>query len=367
MKTDDLETLQREAVEALQAGDLNRAAELTAQLKESAAKVSVKQPRSKTKGAAHNRINFTKAAIDALPLPAAGQRATYFDIKTNGLQIRVTSTGVKTFCVYRWIGGEAKPERITLGRFPDITPEQARKKAAEINALIAKGENPADKKRAARTEMTLQELFDEYMTRKAAFNRRPDKPKDTFRLYLSPWAKRKLSSIKAHEVQTLHAKIGREKGKVTANIVLKLLHVMFNKAITEWRIWEGDNPAHGIKKFPEKSRDRFLQADELPRFFNALAQEENETIRDYFLISLLTGARKSNVLAMRWDQISFERAEWRIPETKNGEPQTVTLSLEALEILRRRQSTGVEEYVFPGTGKHRHLVEPKKGWIRLSQ
>jgi integrase len=310
------------------------------------------------------KINFTKSALDALELPAPGRRMEYWDTKTPGLQVRVTATGAKTFYVKRR-AGTGNVERVKLGSYPAMTPEQARRAAADVNAQIAKGESPATKKRAARAEMTLQELFDEYMSRKAVFNKRPDKPRDTYRLYLAPWAKRKLSAIKAHEVQALHAKIGREKGKVTANIVLKLLHVMFNKAIHEWRIWQGDNPAHGIKKFPEHSRDRFLQADELPRFFEALAQEPNETIRDYVLVSLLTGARKSNVLAMRWEQISFDRAEWRIPETKNGTPQTVTLSPEALEVLRNRQNGNTAGYVFPGDGKKGHLVEPKKGWARI--
>lgn len=179
-----------------------------------------------------------------------------------------------------------KPERITLGRYPDMSIEQARGRAAAINAAIAQGENPADEHRADehranRTEMTLEELRDEYLIRCADFNKRTDKPRNNFRPYLSHWSKRKLSSIKAHEVQALHAKLGRDIGKVTANIALKLLHVMFNKAINEWRIWKGDNPAHGIKKFPEKSRDRFLQVDEFPKFLQAVIEEPNDTIRDY--------------------------------------------------------------------------------------
>lgn len=312
---------------------------------------------------ADSKINFTKGNIDALPTPPQGQRATYHDTKTPGLQLRVTSAGSKTFVVRRRVSsGEA--ERVTLGTYPAMTPEQARKKALEVNTDIAKGISPMERKRAERAEMTLQDLFDEYMTRKAVFNKRPDKPKDTFRLYLSPWGNRKLSTIKHEEVDRLHKKIGKEKGQVTANIVLKLLHVMFNKAIAEWRIWQGDNPAHGIKKFPEQSRDRFLQTDELPRFFDALAQEESVTFRDYFLMSLLTGARKTNVLAMKWEQINFDRAEWRIPETKNGEPQTVTLGQEAVEILRTRQG-GDATWVFPGTGATGHLVEPKKAWKRI--
>lgn len=141
---------------------------------------------------------------------------------------------------------------------------------------------------------------------------------------------------------------------------------MFNKATNEWRIWKGDNPAHGIKKFPEKSRNRFLQADELPRFLQAVEAEPNDTIRDYILISLLTGARKANVLAMRWEEINFERCEWRIPITKNDTPQTVPLIPEAVEILKARLARYDHTiYVFPGIGRTGHLAEPKKGWDRI--
>ena len=309
-----------------------------------------------------SKFNFTKAAIEALPVPEKGW-TYYYDLKVQGLGIGVGATGKKSFILYRKING--RPERITLGRYPDLAIEQARGKASELNADIAEGKSPADRLRAAKREMTLGDLFQEYMERRAAFNRRPDKPQATYRLYLSDWNNRKLSSIKHEEVDRLHKKIGRNKGLVTANIVLKLLHVMFNKAINEWRIWKGENPAHGIAKFPEQSRDRFLQSDELPKFFQAVAKEENETIRDYVLMSLLTGARRSNVLAMRWQDINFERAEWRIEETKNGTPQTITLSPEGIEVLRNRRPSDEAEYVFSGSGKSGHLEEPKKGWKRI--
>lgn len=309
-----------------------------------------------------NKINFTKAAIDALPLSNNGQRYIYHDKKVPGLQLRVTS--VKTFFINRRVRG-GNPQRVTIGRYPDTTVDQARRKAIEILHEIAEGKNPADIAREARKEMTLDNLFEEYLNRCAIFNKRPDKPKATYRLYLSKIGKRKLLSIKHEEVDRLHKKIGREVGIVTANIVLKLLHVMFNKAINEWRIWKGDNPAHGIPKFPERSRDRFLQSDEMPRFFHALTEETNATIKDYILISLLTGARRSNVLSMRWQDINFERAEWRIEETKNGLPQTVALSPEAIQILLIRNSLDKTTYVFPGSGKSGHLEEPKKGWQRI--
>lgn len=309
-----------------------------------------------------NKINFTKAIIDALPMPESGKRNIYHDTKISGLQLRITS--VKTFFINRRIKG-GDPQRITLGRYPDMTIEQARRKTMELVHDIAEGKNPANMLREARKEMTLDGLFEEYMNRRAVFNKRPDKPKATYRLYLAKFGKRKLSSIKHEEVDRLHKKIGREIGIVTGNIVLKLLHVMFNKAINEWRIWKGENPAHGIAKFSEQSRDRFLQSDELPRFFQAVAEEENETIRDYVLISLLTGARRSNVLAMSWKDINFDRAEWRIEVTKNGTPQTVALSPEAIEILQSRKPSDNAIFVFTGNGKAGHLTEPKKGWKRI--
>lgn len=92
----------------------------------------------------------------------------------------------------------------------------------------------------------------------------------------------------------------------------------------------------------------------------------NELIRDYCLISLLTGVRRSNVQEMQWHQINFDRAEWRIPTTKGGDPQTVTLSDEALEILRNRQGCH-DIWVFPGKGATGHLVEPKRAWKKMLQ
>ena len=87
-------------------------------------------------------FNFTKEALQALPTPATGQRAVYFDAKTTGLQMRVTSSGTKTFSVYRRTKG-GQPERVTLGRFPAMTVEQARKLAARVNLEIEEGSNPA--------------------------------------------------------------------------------------------------------------------------------------------------------------------------------------------------------------------------------
>lgn len=311
-------------------------------------------------------LNFTKAAIERLPLPGPRTRAVYRDTKTAGLQLRVTSNGVKTFSIFRRIRG-GPPERITLDRFPGMTVEQARTEAAKANAEIAAGGNPAEVKRAVKGEPTFADLFNAYLERHSKPHKRTWREDEAkCRDYLAkPLGGRKASHITRQQVAAIHDRITVDGHPVMANRVLALVSSVFGWGISK-SLCEA-NPAKGIKRNSETSRDRFLQADELPRFFEALNKEPNDSMRDYFLLSLLTGARRSNVLAMRWADVNFKRAEWRIVRTKNNEPATVTLSPEALAILRQRKPAESERaiYVFPGPGKRGHLVEPRKGWERV--
>lgn len=336
-----------------------------------------------------NRINFTMTEIENLPNPSSG-RATYHDIKQPGLQLRVTANGVKTFSVYKRTKNGA-PERITLGRYPDMKPEKARVQALQYISSIVSGQNPAEVKRAIKGEMTFADLFSAYIERHAKI-RKSSWARDiaNYNLYLQSLGKKRLSSIKRADVAEIHTHVMKgpkrrwvKEGEIdfttakvvksgaTANRILALVSSVFG-----WGINAGlceENPARGIRKNPEKSRSRFLQSDELGRFFNALSEEENEITRDSFLISLLTGARRANVLAMRWDQISFERKEWQIPVTKNGDPQTVTLTDEAIQVLINRrkdnQETGLPEknleFVFPSISRAGHITEPRKAWERV--
>ena len=309
-----------------------------------------------------NKINFTKAIIDTIPEPEPKKRDIYHDTKTPGLQLRVT--GVKTFFVNRRIKS-GDPERITLGRYPEMTIEQARRKTMEVLHDIAEGKNPAEIKRGEKAELTFGNLFNEYLERHSKPNKRTWREDESkYKTYLErPLGKKKLSTIDRRDIALIHSGITKDGHDITANRVLALTSSIFGWGISAG-LWEL-NPAIGIKRNKEKSRDRFIQGDELPRFFEAVAKEENEAIRDYVLISLLTGARRANVLAMRWQDINFERAEWRIEETKNGTPQTVALSPEAVEILLNRKPSDNEVFVFPGSGKAGHLMEPKKGWKRI--
>lgn len=312
-------------------------------------------------------LNFTKEALLSLPTPEAGKRAVYLDAKTTGLQIRVTDTGAKTFSVYRRIKG-GQPERVTLGRFPAMTIEQARKHASRINAEIEEGANPAEVKRAHRGELTFAEMFNEYGERHGDKKKSWATDQSIYANHLQQFASKKLTAITKAEISRFLSDLDKAgKAGATVNNVRALISSIYGRAI-EWG-YATTNPVTGIKTRAKVKRDRFLQADELPRFFKALAEESNATLRDYILLALLTGARRANLLAMRWKEINLKESVWRIPETKNGTPQNVTLSPEAVTILEARKDSAENDaiFVFPGIGSSGHIEEPKKAVIRVME
>ena len=189
---------------------------------------------------------------------------------------------------------------------------------------------------------------------------------ECFYRYLGHWRTRPVTSFSRAEVQTLVNMLGRENGRATANRTVELLRAIINKG-KQWSLVEGENPATGITKFKLKPRDRFVYDDELPRLLKAIEEEENQDIKDYILISLHTGARKMNVLTMRWADVDLANAVWKIPDTKNDTAHTILLTSAELQILQARFNNRRSfEFVFPGTGtKSRHLTDPKKGWRRI--
>src|SRR5450759_1722461 len=310
-------------------------------------------------------INFTKANLESLPTPMSG-RVEYQDAKTPGLKIRMTSNNAKTFSVFKRVKGGV-PQRFTLGRFPEMSIEQARRQAAVILAEIAEGGNPAEVKRALKGEFTFADLFDLYLKRHAKVHKKTGKEDEQrYKQYLEKTlGKKKLSAITKEEITTLHSKITSDGHPTVANRVLALLSVVFNRGIG-WSITT-TNPCYKIRRNKEVSRDRFIQQDELPRFFTALNAEPNPTIRDYIWLSLLTGARQANVLSMQWSEISLADGVWRIPMTKNGTPQNIPLPKPAIELLKARRKILDKDdvFVFPGNGATGHLVEPKKAWAKI--
>ena len=314
------------------------------------------------------RQNFTQSFLDNLPPAEEGKRYMVYDATVPKLAVRVTDKGNKSFLVQKFLNNRAV--KTTFGQYPEMTIAQARKKAMDALAQFSDNVNPNDEKKKFRQEATLGELFEEFMERYSKKQKKSWKYDEReIPRFLTPWFNRKISDVTKQQVQKLHEKIRDENGLYQANRLLERLKSMYNRAI-EWG-WDGVNPCNGIKKFKEVKRDRFIKPAEFKPFFEALEEEENLSAKNYIWISLLTGARKSNVLAMRWDEIDFEGKIWRIPETKNGEPLNVPIVEQALQLLKVIRQDNKTEWVFPSQAKNKknpeisHLKDPKRAWDRI--
>jgi len=318
------------------------------------------------------RINFTKAKLERIepPLKPEGKKGgvfdTYYDTGEKGLVLLVSNGGAKTFYLYKRVNGT--PKRIKIGSFPDLSVENARKAAMKNKGLIAGGGDPHEEAKLDKAKGTLATFFYEHYIPNHAKKHKKTWQQDekNFELYLKPLRNKPFLKITRHQVESLHNSIATNNGKYASNRILALVHSIYNRGIEEDMCKE--NPAHGIKKFKEKSRERFLQPEEMPRFFAALDAEPNDTMKDYFYMLLLTGARRQNVASMHWRDISLDLAAWTIHDTKNGDPYTVNLPTPALEVLGRRISTKGDGWVFPSaTSKSGHIEEPKSAWKRILQ
>lgn len=313
------------------------------------------------------KIAFTKRMLEGLPAPEQGQRS-YYDARTPGLCLLVTPGGAKTFYRYGRIDG--RPCRVKIGGFPAVTVEQARKAAARLNGDIASGADPAARRRAMLAETTFGGLFQKYIDLHAKPHKRT--VADDERLYerfLERWATRKVTDIDPAAVSVLHAKVGADHGPYIANRLGALVSAVFGFGRRVLRLTQ-DNPARGVQRFPEQSRERFLSAEELRRLFDALATETNADLRDLVEMALFTGARRGNLLAMRWAALDLDAWTWTIPsgEYKSKRETTIILAPPAVAILKRRrraQAATPGEYVFPSWGGTGHITEPKKAWGKL--
>lgn len=336
-------------------------------------------------------LDFTIRAIEALPPAARGKREEYKDTKSQGLYLRVTDKGVKTFSFVGRPKGGSRAERETFGKFPLVKPEEARQRARELGGQLAAGLSVTAARRARKGEPTVGELWELYYSHIKHTNKAPEATKDLWEYYVAPtWARRRLSDVHALDVERWHrelpAKIMQRRaekaaeraaaaaarraeiearqairrhgpapksrpevttkpakqitGQGSANKALELLRAMYFFAMTPKRaLFAGPNPASGHQKFKQNDRERFVYPDEMRPFFEALAQEPNETMRDAILIALFTGQRRANVVAMRWDELRLDRGEWKLSGefTKNGDPHTVPLTPEAVAILLNRK------------------------------
>lgn len=345
-------------------------------------------------------FKFTKSRLESLP-PADSGQVEYGDTVVNGLRIRVGVSGVKSFCISRKRNG--KFIRATLGRFPDLTIDNARAKALELLGDVATtGKNPNVERRInEKASVTLADALDTYIeSRDARLSADTAKQyRSILQNYSGDWMKQPIASISRERVETRHKAVtdgsvwfGADRStlragvgtgsKAQADLWARVLRAICRFAHDHYRDNDGktllpDPPTmvlstkrkwHGTVRKTER-----IRTNELGRWFSALstvrdiAEQGRDDIAaavcDAVEMAILTGLRKSEILELSWDRVNLGGRYFWIDTTKNGDPLELPVTETLLKLFRRRAKMKSADglLVFPGDKgvikEYRHIIE----------
>jgi len=322
-------------------------------------------------------VKLTEKAV--AKLVAGKKRVQHYDAETPGFGVRVDPNGRKSYFWYAKVNGNVRFR--ALGEFLSVSVQQARTDAKELVGIAAEwkrlryeGEDPFEKKEriVPASAPTFKELTEAYIEQQVRANAsHPEKAeadlRGRLRTHFTTWMDRQIDSLTVEDVLALKNKCG--KYRLAANRCVELVRRLFNWSarsrngkINYWRV---ENPAKDVELYEEKSRDVFLQPEQMIRFNKCLDNETHVDLKDFLILSMTTGARKADIFSMRWQDWHRERKIWTVPYPKNAESYDVELLPSTIAVLERRRAEAPDSavYVFPGAGKTGHLMELRKPWM----
>ncbi len=319
-------------------------------------------------------MRLTKSTVDKIEPPKDRDQAFYRDDQLKGFAVRVTASGIKSFVVEKLVSHKVR--RMTLGRYGELTVEQARKEAQKLLGKIATGIDPiAEKKSAKASVVTLGEVFQDYIN--ARKNLKPKTLydyKNVMRLAFTEWKNKPLLSITKDKVIKYHETFGHKHGTAYANQAMRVLRALFNFAAGQYEDAAGrslitENPVKRLSQarawYRIERRQTFIKSHELAAWSKSVMDLQNETLRDYLLLILFTGLRRQEAAQLQWNQVDLIAKSLTISDTKNRQAHTLPLSDYLHNLLTRRKQGSTSDYVFPGPGKGGYIIEPRKQMAKV--
>ena len=328
------------------------------------------------------RENFTAGRVEKLQCEEGKQQSIHWDGKTPGLGLRVTSAGAKSYIFETRLFG--KTLRITIGDLKTWPVGKAQAEATRLKGLTDQGIDPrqlsADKKAAAEVaqakakqrDLTVAEAWSAYVAdRTPAWGarhildhanmiqlggeqrtRHGGRPGDkTTQGVIAPLLPLKLSELDADRVKSW-LKTETARRPTQARLAYRLLRAFLN--------WCSDNPdfndvtnadacsAKIAKDTLAKAgtKDDCLQKEQLPAWFGGVRAIRNPVVSAYLQSLLLTGARRGELVILKWKDVDFQWNAMTIKDKVEGDrtiPLTPYVS-HLLAALPRRN-----EWVFSST------------------
>lgn len=311
--------------------------------------------------------NITKRIVEGLE---KGQLVR--DVTVKGFGVR-RQRGTPVYFVQTRVNGKLR--WITIG--PHGSPwtvHTARKEAMRLLGDVAGGRDPQAEKRRKSEEVlgkvTIAEAGPAFMQEHGPKlkERTREEYERLFKLHIVPkLGKVPLDELTRAQVVRFHS--GLSNTPAAANFALAVLSKMMSWAEQTGRRPEQSNPCRGIEKFRARKLERYLSSDELVRLGEALSDAEKDNAESPYAIAairllLLTGARRNEILTLRWKDIDFERQVLRLPDSKTGE-KVIKLGPPSLAILASLDRVQGNPYVIIGGKEGQHLVGLQSPWERV--
>lgn len=311
-------------------------------------------------------IKFSKTRLGKLidEVRAEGkERISFTDALMPGHKAFVSVTGHTTF-FHQWTHWSEGKKVDKIGTFPGITPEISREIVVERNALIARRLDPNTPRQEEVPRIT-DFIRDEFVP----FAQKKYKKFATIKSQLKCWIlkyfrgerNKPLDQITRKDIIKFVEWVAESCSEVTANRCLSLLSAILNRALDLEVI--ARNPCRGVRKFREpESRDRVAGEEEFQRLVRVIKGRIAHPHAKILYLLMLLSLRMSQVLAMRWSMIDFDRAMYTIPKSKNGRRQIVALNPLALELLKdmHQERDLSVDWVFPAKSKSGHVTDIKR-------
>ncbi len=324
--------------------------------------------------------NLTKRSVDGASPPERkpGESdqsyrkrwAWYSDLEVPGFGVKVYGSGRKVYALrYRTQSGRQR--MYTLGKHGALTIKEARDHARAKKVEILDGEDPQAKKQREAVEIrTVEKLVTRWIEDYAKSHRKRWK-EDKGRLdrHVKPkLGQLSLEDLTRDVLAAWHRSLGKGT-QIQANRCLETLRAAWRWADGEGLLPEGIlDPTRSIKKFRERSRDRWLRKPEVKRLMEAVAKQSDDYVRAAIPLFLLTGLRKRELLNARWENIDLERGEIRLPETKSGVAQVRLLRPRAVQILTHLPRASESPFVFPSPqDPMKPRDDIKKPWAEIRE
>ena len=284
-----------------------------------------------------------------------------------GLYLLINPVGSKYWRLKFRIDGVEK--LFALGVYPDVSLETARARRDAARVLIAQGINPvqakhdADRAKQAATVDTFEALAREWWAnwKGDRTERHADYVLRRLEADVFPAiGKKPIATVRPRDVIAVARAIEKRGALDIAKRALETIGQVFRYGIQTERV--DTNPSanlSGVVKARAKTNYARLTEKELPELMGKIASYSRDggalVTRIALQLMALTFVRTSELIAARWEELDFERAQWRIPaeRMKMREPHIVPLTKQALALLAELKIvTGHSVLLFPGERDH---------------